>query len=213
MRLLHHVVQGGNWRDLSASLFGGAGSFGNGGAMRAAPVGAYFADDFVRTTAEARASAEVTHRHIEGQAGAIAVAVAAAWASNRQTAGRAEPRDGMLRVAAELTPHSQTRAGIDRAQELSFDCSEETAAHILGNGAQITAQDTVPFCLWCAAAHLDSFPGAMWAAVRVGGDIDTNCAIIGAIVALAVGGAALPDDWRLHRESLWWDSRPPGRRS
>lgn len=43
--------------------------------------------------AEARASAEVTHFHREGQAGAIAIAVAAAWASQGP---RTHPPAGQL---------------------------------------------------------------------------------------------------------------------
>ena len=145
MKLLYEVVQGADWRQLSASMFGGVGSFGNGGAMRVAPVGAYFADDLAQTAAEARASAEVTHGHVEGQAGAIAVAVAAAWAWNWQQEGRTEPRESLLRVAADFTPDSQTRAGIARAMDLPLEYWEHTAANALGNGGLITAADTVPF--------------------------------------------------------------------
>ena len=47
--------------------------------MRAAPVGAYFADDVEKIITESRKSAEVTHAHPEGQAGAIAVALASGW--------------------------------------------------------------------------------------------------------------------------------------
>ena len=47
-----------------AKAFGGEGSMGNGGAMRAAPIGAYFADDLDRVAREARASAEPTHAHV-----------------------------------------------------------------------------------------------------------------------------------------------------
>ena len=47
--------------------------------MRAAPLGGYFADDLDRVVEHARRSAEVTHAHPEGIAGATAVAVAAAW--------------------------------------------------------------------------------------------------------------------------------------
>jgi ADP-ribosylglycohydrolase len=43
-------------------------------------VGGYFADDMGRLVAEAAASSEVTHAHPDGIAGAVAVAVAAAWA-------------------------------------------------------------------------------------------------------------------------------------
>ncbi len=51
---------------------------GNGAAMRVAPIGAYFADDLDKVLYYAQASAEVTHAHIEGIVGAMAVAVASA---------------------------------------------------------------------------------------------------------------------------------------
>jgi ADP-ribosylglycohydrolase len=77
---MQEINAGGKWRDTAANAFGGQGSMGNGGAMRVAPLGAYFGDDLASCAEEARASALVTHTHPEGVAGAIAVAVAAAMA-------------------------------------------------------------------------------------------------------------------------------------
>ena len=105
-RILRAVGNGEDWRDVAPSAFGGAGSMGNGGAMRVAPLGAYFADDIERAAFEARRSAEVTHAHLEGQAGAIAVAVAAAAAINGED---------LLDAALRLTPASETKHGIERA--------------------------------------------------------------------------------------------------
>jgi ADP-ribosylglycohydrolase len=202
IRLLSQLQRGGDWRVLSPAAFNGAGSFGNGAAMRVAPLGAFFAEDSHAVIEQARLSAEVTHAHPEAIAGAIAVATAAAWALRWRIEGRTEPSSGLLKVAADATPESQTRAGIIRACELPLHESEHTAADLLGNGLQVTAADTVPFCLWCAAAHLDDYCEGLWAAVRVRGDIDTNCAIVGGVVALAVGHDGLPDAWLRRRESL-----------
>lgn len=69
--LLREIFMGGDWKVLSPRLFQG-GSMGNGGGMRSAPLGAYFADDIPKLIEEARKSAQVTHYHPEGQAGAIA---------------------------------------------------------------------------------------------------------------------------------------------
>src|SRR6266702_4470176 len=78
-----------------AAQFGGRGSHGNGGAMRVAPLGAYYFGNPARAAAEAAAQAEVTHANIEGIAGAVAVAVAA---STPQT-GRA-----LFDAVLDLTP-------------------------------------------------------------------------------------------------------------
>lgn len=203
--LLREIHRGGDWNVATRELFRGQGSFGNGGAMRAAPVGAYFGDDFQRAAAEAAASAAVTHAHADGQAGAIAVAVAAAWAWQWQQSQRIAPREELLLAVLGHVPRGRVRQGIELASTVPLDEWEFNAVNELGDGSHVTAADTVPFCLWTAARHLDDYSEALWTAIRVHGDIDTNCAIIGGIVALAVGEQGIPSEWRQRRERL-----PPG---
>jgi hypothetical protein len=112
--ILQAIHEGEPWRKASSQAFGGSGSMGNGGAMRVAPLGAYFADDLDRVVTEARASAEVTHFHREGQAGAIAIAVAAAWAYRwRETHA---PAGQLLEAVLEHTPPGATRRGLEKAR-------------------------------------------------------------------------------------------------
>lgn len=200
--LLRQIHTGGDWASYSRNLFNGAGSFGNGAAMRVAPIGGYFADDLTRAAAQAALSAEVTHAHPDGKAGAVAVSVAAAWAWRWSQSGKVESPRRLLEVACELTPEGATRNGLEMALNIPLDEWEFDAANALGDGSDVSAADTVPFCLWVAAAHLDSYPEALWTAIRVHGDIDTNCAIIGGIVALAQGEDAIPKSWREGRERL-----------
>jgi ADP-ribosylglycohydrolase len=169
--------------------------------MRAAPLGAYFADNVSRLIDEARQSAEVTHAHHDGQAGAIATALAAArmWQSRN---GKLENVADVLRSIAEITPTSQTRDGIYRAAELPPDASMRLAASVLGTGNQVTSADTVPFALWCAFRFGDSFEEALWQTVGGLGDRDTTCAIAGGIVALKTGLEGIPSEWLSARETL-----------
>ncbi len=69
-RLLPQIRSRISWRKAARGLFGGQGSFGNGSAMRVAPLGAYFAGETDAVVEHARRSAEVTHAHPEGKAGA-----------------------------------------------------------------------------------------------------------------------------------------------
>lgn len=200
-QILQAIAAGEPWRIVSSSAFGGKGSMGNGGAMRAAPIGAYFADDYARAAAEARASAEVTHAHPEGQAGAIAVAVAAGWAA-RSGEGNV---DGTAPLEAVLdhTPAGPTRDGIVTAASLDLGTPAEEAARLLGSGQRVLAEDTVAFALWCAARHTNDYEAALWATVSGLGDRDTTCAICGGIVALAIGGdRSIPTAWLEAREPL-----------
>lgn len=189
-----------SWRYAARSAFDGQGSMGNGGAMRVAPVGAYFADDYAETARQARLSAEVTHAHPEGIAGAIAVAVAAAWAW-RHGQGEAGETD-LLHTVLEYTPEGQTRAGIEEALRVAPSTPVYDAALRLGNGSRVISPDTVPLCLWLASRHIDNYEEAIWATISAWGDIDTNCAIVGGIVALAVGEEGIPREWVMAREEL-----------
>lgn len=197
-RILQAIADGTHWRSASLAAFGGTGSMGNGGAMRAAPLGAWFADDWTELVTQARASAEVTHGHPEGQAGAIAVAAAAAWAWRHRDDAARRPHE-LLAVAAEHTPPGETRVGLVRALELPEHATIREAAAVLGNGSGVIAQDTVPFALWSAARNLGDFEAAMWNTVVAGGDVDTTCAIVGGIVAIT---AEVPPHWREAREPL-----------
>ena len=78
-RLLSEISNGGDWKTLSRQMFGGGGSYGNGAAMRAAPIGAWFAGDVDKIIEQTTLSAEVTHTHPEAIVGAVAVALAAHW--------------------------------------------------------------------------------------------------------------------------------------
>jgi ADP-ribosylglycohydrolase len=204
--VLQAIESGRHWGEAAGGLFNGQGSLGNGAAMRAAPVGAYLAGDFAEVVDQARRASEVTHAHPDGIAGGIAVAVAAAWAAGNPGADAATAVELFECVLAN-TPASATRSGIERAAKLPFDVWEYHAAEQLGCGHNVRSDDTVPFCLWVAARHLDDFTEALWTAARVGGDADTTCAIIGGIVALAVGAEGLPRNWLARREELWFHNK------
>jgi ADP-ribosylglycohydrolase len=110
------------WKEMAPALFRGGGSYGNGAAMRVAPLGAYFADDLATLTAQAELSALITHSHAEGIAGAVAIALATglAW---RHKDSQVPPRD-FLQEIGDLTPESEVRRGIVRALALPkrHDC-------------------------------------------------------------------------------------------
>jgi ADP-ribosylglycohydrolase len=85
--------------------------------------------------------------------------------------------------------------GIGKARDLADDATAEKAVSILGNGADVSAQDTVPFCLWAAAHHRGSYEEALWTTVSGLGDRDTTCAIVGGIVAMSAGVESIPKIW------------------
>jgi len=200
--ILRALAAGRPWREAAALPFGPDGSFGNGGAMRAAPLGGYFACDLERLCEQAALSAEVTHLHPEGQAGAIAVALAAAYAwlhAHRPADVRGVD---LLEFVARRMPSGVTRDGVQAARALPADTPVPRAAEILGSGSRVSAMDTVPYCLWSARRHLTDYEAALWSTVAGLGDRDTTCAIVGGIVALRVGRHGIPENWLALREGL-----------
>jgi ADP-ribosylglycohydrolase len=187
--VLRAILDGEPWQSVTPSQFGGQGSWGNGAAMRVAPLGAFFADDPDRVAEQAHRSAVVTHAHPEAAAGAVAVAVAAA------AAARGVPASDLLGIVVDATPSGEVRSRLRRAAARPFTHDPRWLAAEVGCGAQISAQDTVPYAIWCAARHLDDLVDALWTTASSGGDIDTTCAISGGIVAARTGLEAVPQEW------------------
>lgn len=196
--ILRSIGEGKDWREVAPGAFDGMGSMGNGGAMRVAPVGAYFADDMDKVLYHARASAEVTHSHNEGIAGAMAAAAASALLLNKKLGLYSGEGEMFLRDIADKLPESDTKYKILSAASIPKESSMDFVVSVLGNGMMLTAQDTVPLCLWCAAYFYDSMEEALWKAVSALGDRDTICAIVGGMVSLYV--EELPQQWVSYME-------------
>lgn len=191
---------GSGWREAATSVFPD-GSFGNGAAMRVAPVGAVRADDLDAVTRLARRQAEPTHAHPVGIDGAVVQAGAAALAAHR---GRFGP--GELEAVAELAETEELATSLREAA--TFDGvavaeSAESAPAGAGGGlddptlpavvdrlgAEVLAHRSVPLALWIAA-HTSHVTDAVVMAVAAGGDVDTIGAMSAAVRAAAEAAAA-----------------------
>ncbi|MDG5802579.1 ADP-ribosylglycohydrolase family protein [Streptomyces ossamyceticus] len=199
--VLRRIGAGEPWPEVVAGQFGGQGSWGNGAAMRAAPLGAWHAVDLDAVAEQAARQGVVSHHHPEAVAGAVAVALAAAYAA-RSRGGPRPARPDFLRAVAERLPDSDVRSGVLVAARMPDHTSVRHAAKVLGSGYQMSGPDTVPYALWCAASHLDDLQEGLWTTVAGLGDIDTTCAIAGGVIAARTGVTALPSPWHTALEPL-----------
>ncbi|MCX4985701.1 ADP-ribosylglycohydrolase family protein [Streptomyces sp. NBC_00572] len=199
--VLRRIGAGESWREVVAGQFGGQGSWGNGAAMRVAPLGAWHAADLDAVAEQAAHQSTVSHHHPEAVAGAVAVALAAALAT-RSRGGPAPARQEFLRAVAARLPDSDVRSGVRVAARMPEHTSVRHAAEVLGSGYRMSGPDTVPYALWCAAGHLDDLQEGLWITVAGRGDIDTTCAIAGGVIAARTGVADLPAAWHAAREPL-----------
>jgi poly(ADP-ribose) glycohydrolase ARH3 len=189
--LFARVIEGAWWREASGAQFGGAGSWGNGAAMRVAPAGVAAAD-LDRVADLARRSAAVTHAHPLGQAGAAvqACAVALAAASTPGTPVDRAAWCGRLAAAAAAPAYA---TALRRVAGLGPAAAPGEVAATVGNGVQ--ALEAVPAALAAFLAHPDQPGDAIGFAVRVGGDTDTIAAMTGALAGARCGASALPPPW------------------
>jgi ADP-ribosylglycohydrolase len=202
-KMLERIYRGEDWNKAATSRFKG-GSFGNGAAMRCAPIGAFFFDDLEKSAVQARLSAQVTHTHPEGIAGAIAIAVAAAIAADQNseaenTSSQLPHGKDFIEKVLEFVPQGEVVNGLIMAMRIPPD-SLDQAVNQLGSGQLVTAQDTVPFCIWVASHNLMDYEYALWQTVAGLGDRDTTCAMVGGIVALSA--QKIPVEWIKRREPL-----------
>ncbi len=194
--VLDAMEQGRDYRQVAKDYFPG-GSFGNGAAMRVAPLGAFFHDDLELLVKQARLSALPTHVHSLGVEGAELTALAAALAMRADVFDRSTYFDELLRrCKSEDYQHRLNEA----SQVNTFD---ELAS--LGNG--IAAIESVPTAIACFAQNSESYADTIGSAILQGGDTDTIAAMAGAISGAHLGVDAIPK--RL-RELL--EDSPKGRR-
>jgi poly(ADP-ribose) glycohydrolase ARH3 len=183
------------------SLFGGQSSFGNGAAMRIAPVGLLF-NDSLELYEKARASACVTHTHSVGVEGAAVQARAVAHAVTLEPYAPFPValfcRD-LLGFAR--TPEMQSK--IELLDELvSREAPASLAAEQLGKG--IAVHEWLPFALFAFCRHLDDLEACLFCSVLHGGDRDTLGAMACAISGAYLGVEAIPREWvaQLENRSL-----------
>ena len=180
--ILDAMLAGRDHREIAANHFPG-GSFGNGAAMRVAPVGLMFHRQPGLLWEQSRLSALPTHTHPLGIEGAQVLALAVGLAVSATDFDR-QPFFAELssRCASPEYSGPLRRAGdIDNAKDLA----------LFGNG--IEAQSSVVTAIACFALTPDSYEQTIGNAIFLGGDTDTIAAMAGSISGAYLGRYALPE--------------------
>ena len=163
-------------------------SAGNGAAMRAAVVGAFFQDRCQQRREFGRALAEVTHRDRRAVEGALFVAEVAA-ACSRSPPGTSP--EFCVVEARSVVSHRELLASIDRAIELaSQGAGTDQAAKLCGTTGFVV--HTVAFATYCFLRHGHDPMQALTTAIGAGGDTDSIGAILGGWLGALHGEGGLP---------------------
>lgn len=193
------LASGDRWDAPARQLFGGQGSFGNGAAMRVAPVGmaAHARPDTLERWA--RESARVTHAHETAQQAAVLQAAAIGWLVTTRPNHGPEITAGLVGGLRGRVADPQLLRQLDRLEGIDASAGIEEVVGLLGNG--IAAAEAVPAALHAFLRHPRSLPDAVLYAVRLGGDTDTIASMTGALAGALLGASAIPEAWLMRLEA------------
>jgi len=191
------IRAGEAWDKAAEKLYHG-GSYGNGSAMRIAPLAVFYHNDLTMLREVAYRSSQITHSHVLGKEGAALQEYAVALAIEMQP-GKAFNSQEFLPRLGELVQHEIYRKKLERVSVLLGEADKAKVIAELGNGVE--AFNSVPTAIYSFLSHPDSFEEAILFAVSLGGDADTIAAMAGAIAGAYLGADAVPSKWRLKLEN------------
>jgi poly(ADP-ribose) glycohydrolase ARH3 len=206
------------WRGYGRRIFGvverirqgipwnqaGTDSFGNGGAMRIAPIGFFYYHDLQALKENAILSARITHNHPEGLAGAVAQATAVGLALQHALSNNPIEAEGFVdRISAQVSDLDKDFAeSLDGIKSISASYTSHSTGSLVEiiealtgrYGLSLRAIESVPAAIG-AFVLTRSFREAVILAVNLGGDTDTIGAMAGAIAGVYYGHDQIPHEW------------------
>ncbi len=190
--------EGMPYSEAARSLFGGQGSFGNGAAMRIAPVGLFFYDS-PDLYDRVQRSARVTHAHPIGIDGAAVLARAIAWVVRLDPQGTF-PLEDLCQELMKFARTPEMRTKMQLVHQLLTQGTPPMAAarHL---GQSVAVHESLPFALYAFLRHPTYFEDCLLCASLHGGDRDTLGAMACAVSGAYLGIDAIPPNWRAKLEN------------
>lgn len=189
---------GVNCIDAAKTLFGRKGSFGNGAAMRVAPVGLFYHNS-AHLHEKSSLSAVVTHAHPLGIDGAAIQAKAVSLAVNLDPK-KTFPTDTFIYSLIEFAKTAEMKNKLGLIQQLmATQTPPLEAAKKLGRS--VAVHESLPFALFSFLRHTQSFEDCLYCAILNGGDRDTLGAMACAVSGAYLGIESIPQIWRQRLEN------------
>lgn len=196
-RVFRMIKSGEPWDSAASKIYRG-GSFGNGSAMRVAPVGLLYSNNPAKLREIAYKSSSITHSHELGKEGAALQAYAVALALNTPS-GEEIDREAFLLKLQNFAQTQLYKEKIANTKELLGEQDRARVVAVLGNG--IEALNSVPTAIYCFLKQPKSYKDSVIYAISLGGDTDTIASMAGAISGAYLGIEAIPQEWRLKLEN------------
>ncbi|MEC4891949.1 MAG: ADP-ribosylglycohydrolase family protein [Oscillatoria sp. PMC 1051.18] len=171
-------------------------SAGNGAAMRSAIIGVCYGDNLEKMRELVKVSARITHTDPKAEWGALAVAIAAHFATNHSLASP----DNYYHFMQESLPAEATEF-LDLIQLACESANKQQSAELfaldlgISKGVSGYVYQTVPVVIQVWLRHQKNYATAIQEVIRLGGDTDSTAAILGGIIGASVGKSGIPQQW------------------
>lgn len=178
----------------NAKTLFGTGSYGNGAAMRIAPISLVYYDTPTNLYEAAAKCSEITHAHVLGIEGAQIQAHAIAIALRSIQSTHSLEATEFVNEILGIAKHDVYKQKLHKILNLLNEKSDhQLVIDELGNGVE--AFNSVPSAVYSFLSNLNSFEDAVTYAVCLGKDTDTIAAMTGAIAGAYLGVEAIPSEW------------------
>jgi len=191
------IRAGAAWDEAAQGLYH-SGSYGNGSAMRIAPIGVFYHNNPALLREVAYKSSQITHAHQLGKEGAALQAYAIALVTSLEP-GLAFDKGDFLAKLLSYVPEAVYQEKLNRVEALLNRPDRDRVITELGNG--IEAFNSVPTAIYCFLSQPHSFAQAILYAISLGGDTDTIGAMTGAISGAYLGFGSIPSRWKAKLEN------------
>jgi poly(ADP-ribose) glycohydrolase ARH3 len=190
---LRAFSEGRPWRKCAFAAWP-EGSRGNGAAVRVAPVAVVRWPSAEMFCEAVRISALVTHAHAEAVDAALVQAQALALVLSEPSTVQT-PSAFLDAICARLPPLDPAIAKALATVRALLETGSNTSAAARALGTSTFARESVLAALWSFLTSHNNFREAVCAACLLGGDVDSMCAIVGALAGALHGAASIPAQW------------------
>ncbi len=191
-RIFRLIKGGAAWDEAAQGVYH-SGSYGNGSAMRIAPIGVFYHNNPAMLREVAYKSSQITHAHNLGKEGAALQAYAIALATNLEPPSAFDRGDFLAKLVSYV-PDGVYKEKLNRIEALLSQPDKVKVIIELGNG--IEAFNSVPAAIYSFLSQPHSFAQAVLYAISLGGDTDTIGAMTGAISGAYLGFESIPSSWK-----------------
>ncbi len=193
-KIIEELKTGAKWDKVSTLVFKN-GSYGNGAAMRSAPLAVFYYNRLNELIKYTKKAAEITHTHVLGYQGAILISIAISKVLTEYNLNTLESKIRFINVLKNTysfdNVYLKSLNNIIELLKNPVDVSE--AINLLG--VSVRAHESVPTAIYSFLNNIERFEDSVIFSVNLGGDTDTIGAMTATLAGAYHGYNLVPKRW------------------